>query len=139
MRHVSKWFRHSGTTRAALIAAVFAVVGVVALMPVIANPRIEPREIVLVARDMAFYVDGSGVPNPTIAVRRGEDIRLVVRNDDPGITHGFALTAADASLDEIRAGSSASVVFHAPTELGRFDYLCPPHAQMMRGTILVTD
>ena len=42
-----------------VIAVAFVAVGLTALMPVVATPRTSPREIVLVARDMAFYLEGS--------------------------------------------------------------------------------
>ena len=63
MRHLSRpiaWLAGSaGTTRVALVAVAFVAVGLPALMPVVATPRTAPREIVLVARDMAFYLEGS--------------------------------------------------------------------------------
>ena len=56
------------------------------LIPVLS--RSEVREIHLVTRDMAFYLEGdSQTPNPTLTVRAGESIRIVVRNDDQGLMH----------------------------------------------------
>src|SRR5688572_32001761 len=98
MRHVSRSLTSltgligsAGATRTVLIVVAFVAVGLAALMPVVANPRTGPREIVLVARDMTFYLEGSSVPNPTIVVKAAEEVRVIVRNLEPGITHGFAI------------------------------------------------
>ena len=123
--------------RKVLFIAVFIAVALTALIPAIANPRVAPREIVLVMRDMAFYLEGSDVPNPTIAVKRGEDIRLIIRNQDRGITHGFSVAALRGAIDRIEPGTTTSVSFRAPTETGQHEYVCPPHALMMRGVLLV--
>lgn len=128
----------SGRTRAVLIVTIFAAVGGVALMPVIAYPPTPSREIVLVARDMAFYLEGSDVPNPAIVVKPGTDVRIVVRNEDQGITHGFAV-GLHTAIDRIQAGTAASLSFHVPRDRGRHEYVCPPHAQMMTGVLLVTE
>jgi heme/copper-type cytochrome/quinol oxidase subunit 2 len=126
-----------GTMRTVLIAAAFLAVGLTALMPVVANPRMGPREIVLVARDMAFYLEGSNVANPTIVVRASEDVRIVVKNQDTGITHGFAIGSARAAINRIESGSTQGIQFRAPRKPGPYEYVCPPHAQMMRGVLLV--
>ena len=125
--------------RKILFIAMFIAVGLTALIPVIANPRVAPRDIVLVMRDMTFYLEGSDVPNPTLAVKRGEDIRLIVRNQDPGITHAFSLPALARTIDRIEPRATTTVSCRAPAATGRHDYLCPPHAQMMRGVLAATE
>jgi hypothetical protein len=51
------------------------------------------REITLVARGMAFYYLGDPVvPNPPIFVNAGERVRIVLRNDDRGITPRISST-----------------------------------------------
>ena len=138
MRNLAIWLRSaSGRIRGALVAVVFAAVGLTALIPVVADPQTPSREIVLVARDMTFYLDGSDVPNPMIVVKPGEDIRFVVKNQDPGITHGFTVEALQTSIDRIQAGTAASLSFRAPAESGRHEYVCLPHALMMRGVLVV--
>lgn len=140
MRHISKWFSSAaGTVRTVLIAVAFLAVGLTALMPVVAKPRTGPREIVLIARDMAFYLEGSNTPNPTIAVSRSEEVRVIVRNQDPGITHAFAIGSLRASIGRIDPGATQGVQFRAPRKAGRYEYVCPPHALMMKGTLLVTE
>ena len=129
----------AGTTRTVLIAVAFVAVGLTALMPVVANPRTGPREIVLVARDMAFYLEGSKVPNPTVVVKASETVRIVVKNQDAGITHAFTIGSLRAAIDRIEPGSTERKQFRAPRKAGRYEYVCPPHAQMMRGVLLVEE
>jgi heme/copper-type cytochrome/quinol oxidase subunit 2 len=125
--------------RRLLDVAAFVAVVLIAFIPVIANPRTAPRDIVLVAREMTFYLEGSDVPNPTIVVKRGEDIRLVIRNQDTGITHGFSIPALETSIDRIQPGATLELSWRAPAEPGRHEYVCLPHAQMMKGVLLISD
>jgi plastocyanin len=128
-----------GKTRSILVFAAFTSVAVLALIPLVANPRTPVREIVLETRNMAFYLEGSEVPNPTVIVRSGEEIRLTVRNRDPGITHALGIQALSASIDTLSPGSTKSLTLRVPDQPGRFEYVCPPHAEMMRGVLMVTN
>jgi hypothetical protein len=140
MHDLSTWLKSaSGRIGTMPMAAVALVVVLTALIPLLATPRTAEREIVLVARGMAFYVEGSNDPNPTLVLTRGEQVRVIVRNEDPGITHGFGVSSLAARVDGIRPGTSAGVSLRAPDQLGRYEYVCPPHAVMMKGTLLVTD
>ena len=124
--------RVSGRSVAAL--AVVLIVG--ALLPVLSQSP--SREITLVARGMAFYVDGDfSTPNPTIHVPAGETVRIVLRNADPGIRHDFAVPSLGESLDPIAASETASVTFELPDTPGTYEYVCRPHMLMMKGTIVV--
>src|SRR5687767_1124280 len=139
MRHLSHWVTAaSGVRRALLIFSAFVMVGLAALIPLVANRTAAPREIVLIARDMAFYVEGSDVPNPTIVLSPTEEIRLVVRNQDPGIVHGLSTGLLRRTIDRIEAGKTEKIRMRAPSKPGRYEYVCPPHAQMMKGVLLVT-
>lgn len=96
------------------------------------------REIRLVARDMTFYVEGENEPNPTLTLRAGEKVRLVLTNDEAGVRHDFAVKAWQVGtrmLDD--RGEAAAVTFRAPSSPGEQTYHCTPHAKMMRGTIRV--
>ena len=96
------------------------------------------REIRIVARDMTFYVNGVETPNPTLRVKAGEKVRLVLRNEDAGLTHDFAVQAwkvATKTLTE--KGQEDSVVFRVPAQRGATAYQCTPHAEMMKGSIQV--
>jgi plastocyanin len=138
MRTLSKAFlRSSIATRAAAVLAALAAMAVVAFSPLSANPRAASREIVVVARQMAFYVEGSSEPNPTLRVRRGETVRIVLRNDEPGVVHDLKVGDLNATIEPVRAGATGSVTFRAPDRPGRYEYVCRPHAQMMTGVLLV--
>jgi hypothetical protein len=105
-------------------------------------PRADPHgtgvhEIRLVVRDMTYYVEGNSAPNPTLVLHRGEQVRVVLRNDDPGMTHDFAVDAWNARIPRIHGGEQASVQFQAPAHAGPGTYSCTPHGEMMRGTIQV--
>jgi plastocyanin len=108
----------------------------VSLLPAMAE-RPEPRSIVLVVRDMTFYLEGSPEPNPTIRVARGEQIALTLRNEDAGMTHDVAIAALGASTRALRSGASDRVTFTVPSKTGALVYLCRPHSLTMRGNFLV--
>jgi hypothetical protein len=95
------------------------------------------REIHLVARDMAFYLDGQGDPNPTLVLRRGERVRILLRNADPGMSHDFAVRAWKKGTGVINGVGEAAIDFRAPRAAGSEAYACTPHGEMMRGTIRV--
>lgn len=108
----------------------------VALIPALSSTP--PREITLVARNMAFYLEGDGqTPNPTIEVRAGERVRIVLRNQDRGMKHDFAVPAFDAALKAIGWNESGDAVFEVPASPGTYPYVCRPHSLMMQGTIRV--
>jgi copper binding plastocyanin/azurin family protein len=119
---------------------VLAVAGGVVLA-VQAAVRPEPRQVTLIARDMAFYLPGDPIPNPRLLVARGEEVRLVLRNGDHGIPHDLALPTGDGerkSTRQIRgAGESAVLTFRAPEAPGELEYVCTLHARMMRGVLEV--
>ena len=95
------------------------------------------REVTLVARGMAFYLEDGTTPNPTIHTRAGETIRLVLRNETPGVLHDLALGELGISMEPVKAGALGSVSLRLPPRPGAYDYVCRPHAQMMRGRLLV--
>jgi plastocyanin len=98
-----------------------------------------PRDVVVLARGMTFVLaDNADMPNPVIPLRAGERVRLVLRNEAPGLLHDFAIPAWDVQTDQIRAGQSTEVTFTVPTTPGRSEYLCRPHAKMMNGFVEVT-
>jgi plastocyanin len=111
---------------------------VVALPSLVADPAAPSREIVLTARNMAFYLAGNPQPNPTLRVRAGESITLVLRSEDAGITHDFAVKAWDVATSLLTGKGAVSVSFRVPDRReGPQEYVCSAHAIMMRGTIEV--
>jgi plastocyanin len=107
-----------------------------ALLPLLAESR-EPREIVLVAKQMAFYAGDSTVTNPTIHMAPGERIRITLVNDDPGVGHDFAVSPWSLQTPVLRGKGRTSIVIQAPEQRGTTEYVCSLHASMMTGTIQV--
>lgn len=98
-----------------------------------------PREIVVVASNMAFYVDGDAEANPRIRMEAGETVRLVLWNEQPGVIHGFAVGAWQLATPRLQGRERDSIVFKVPEAVGHYVYECSPHSAMMRGTIEVVD
>lgn len=97
-----------------------------------------PREIRLVAKDMTFYLEGHRTPNPTLRVRAGEQIRLVLRNETPGMSHDLVIKPWQVQTPMLaKKGEEAAVFFRVPDRTGTATYNCTPHAEMMRGSITI--
>jgi hypothetical protein len=106
------------------------------LLPASALPRGGgPRDVRLIARDMTFYLEGAEQPNPTLRFRAGEEIRLVLRNDDAGMDHDFAIRTWGVATGLLEGKGETAVTFRVPGTRGSESYACSPHSQMMRGTI----
>ena len=87
---------------------------------------------------MAFVVEGSDTHNPVLSFRAGERVRLVLKNEAPGLLHDFVIPQWNVEIEQIRAGESREVTFTVPDTPGRFEYSCRPHAEMMHGHIEVS-
>jgi plastocyanin len=123
-------------TGALVIAALVAVAA--AAVVTRAGAREEVREIHLVARGMAFFAAGDGTsPNPAIRVRPGERVRLIVSNETTGMEHDLAVASLGVAMNPLATGAVGVVDLQAPSEPGEHEYVCRPHAVMMRGRILV--
>ncbi len=121
---------------AKVIGAMVALMLLAALLPALSNtPR---REVTLVVKNMAFYLeDDPATPNPTIEVKAGERVRVVVKNQDRGLTHDFAVPAIDAAMKQLTWNQTGQVTFDVPDTPGEYEYVCQPHRLMMKGTIRV--
>jgi len=118
------------------VVAVAALMVFAALLPVAS--RTPAREITLVAKGMAFYLEGDlAAPNPTIRVKRGEHVRVVLRNEDRGMKHDFAVPTINVGMKTIDWTERDEVTFDIPATPGTYEYVCRPHLLMMRGTIQV--
>lgn len=107
------------------------------LLPPMADPRPAPREVLLEARGMAFYVVGETEPNPTIRLNAGEEVRIVLRNQDPGLAHRFSIKDWELSMALPRGDVIRSVRVRVPERAGRHEYVCGPHSTVMAGVIEV--
>jgi hypothetical protein len=117
-------------------AGVLALGGLLALLPLGAR-SLEPREVVVVARQMSFYVGDGTAANPIIQMAPGERIRITLISADPGFDHDFEVTEWDVRTPVLRGEGRTSLVIQAPDRPGRATYVCSMHAAMMRGTIEV--
>ena len=123
-------------TGALAIAAMVAVAA--AAVVTRAGARGDVREIHLVARGMAFFLAGDNTaPNPTIRVRAGERVRLIVSNETAGIEHDLAVASLGIATDPLATGAIGALDLQAPGEPGAHEYACRPHAVMMRGRLIV--
>ena len=119
----------------AIIAMAVVMIGA-ALVPALSSTP--SREITLVARNMAFYLESDPkTPNPTIEVKAGERVRIVLKNQDRGMMHDLAVPALKRTLDLLEWNESDDLTFTAPKQPGTHRYECQPHRLMMRGTIRV--
>jgi plastocyanin len=117
----------------AILALCMVVAGLIPAMT-----REPAREITLVAKGMAFYLESDpGTPNPTIEVRAGETVRIVLRNEERGMLHDFAVPAAEASTGLLDWQESRAVTLTVPDRPGTYEYVCAPHSLMMRGSLKV--
>jgi plastocyanin len=115
------------------IAVLFALV---ALPSLVADPVTAPREIVLTARHMAFYLDGNPTPNPTLRVKAGEPVTITLRSEDIGITHDVAVRSWNIGTALLSGKGAVSVSFRVPDRRdGPTEYVCSAHAVMMRGSV----
>jgi plastocyanin len=123
---------------AKLIGALAALILIVTLLPALSSPP--TREITLVVRGMTFYLESDPhTPNPVIQARAGERVRIVLRNQERGMTHDFAVADLDAAVKPITWNKSSDVVIDIPNRPGTYPYVCRPHSLMMRGEIRVTN
>ena len=138
-RQAAEPLRRPGWQGPFVVAGVLLVIGLVALMPLVAKPGPDRTEIVLIARDMGFYLDGRADRNPRIRVKPGSEIRLVLRNDDAGISHDFVVGSLGWTVPGIDGRGERAVVVRAPDRPGVYEYTCTPHPAMMRGVLEVGD
>ena len=125
-----------------------AVIGAAALLlPRIASTRENTaaagppaaRDLLIVARDMTYYVDGGDQPNPSLQFKAGERIKLTFRNEDAGMEHDFAIPAWSVGTKRLDGKGEDVLVFQVPDGApgGANRYACTPHSGMMNGTVLV--
>jgi len=90
------------------------------------------REVVLLAKGTAF---GDG--NPTLEIRVGERLRVIVKNVDPGVVHAISVPGLAPTVQNIAAGEVA-IVEVTPTAPGTYEYVCPLHCPLMKGKLVVS-
>jgi plastocyanin len=96
------------------------------------------RQIVLLAKDVAFYQAGEAGPaNPTIYLKKGETVTLTLINQEPGqVLHCFSIGGLGIKTSRSLATGESEMLTFTPTVRGVFSYACLMHP-MMAGKILV--
>jgi plastocyanin len=129
-----------GPVRIGLVMLATAVA--VAVLPlvtarVLSRPSDNLREIHISVRDMSYYVEGSPDPNPTLRVEAGQRVRIVLSNNDVGMSHDLQIPGWSVGTRLLKGKGTDTLDFRAPTERGKSSYKCTPHSEMMQGTIEV--
>lgn len=125
--------------KAILVAVVLTAAAViVSLLPMLASTPADPiRDVRIVTRDMTFYVEGSDEPNPTLTFRAGEQVRILLKNEDEGMDHDFSVPAWQTKTKLLTGRGEDVLVIRVPSRTGSESYTCTPHAEIMRGTIRI--
>jgi hypothetical protein len=133
----------SHTARIASVAGSIALIAATVVLCAILIPQSastssgEVRGIHLVVHNMTYYLTARTDPNPTLHLRRGERVRLIVTNQDAGMKHDFGIDAWRKRTSLIDGIGEAELEFVAPSVPGEVVYSCTPHGTLMRGTIRV--
>lgn len=91
-----------------------------------------PREIVLVASDVAFYLAGQpDKPNPPITLKKGQSVKLVISNAEPDrVLHCFTIAGLNVKTEgSLAAGETENLLFTA-RKRGTYPYACLMHPSM---------
>ena len=125
--------------KAITAAAILSIGALLAtVLPMMASTDFDKRrDVHLVIRDMAFYVDGRGEPNPTLQFRRGERIRVIVSSEDIGMNHDFVVKDWKVASRLLHGRGEEVVNIKVPRDAESTTYACTPHAEKMRGSILI--
>ncbi len=96
------------------------------------NGEAEPQRLRLEARNTRF-----NERKPTLEVRRGTPVEIVVRNTEAGaVPHDFTISGLDVRTGILQPGDSATLRL-TPTRPGEYSYSCTLHPGMMDGRLLV--
>jgi hypothetical protein len=93
-------------------------------------------ELTVIARDMAFYLEGDPTPNPTIRLERNRRVRIHFINEDQGIQHDLLLPELNLATELLPGdGSRATLTFRTPKEALDSRYSCTLHMAMMTAAL----
>jgi FtsP/CotA-like multicopper oxidase with cupredoxin domain len=109
----------------------------VVMLPRIVSSRERARELRIVVRDMTYYVDGVKGPNPALRFTPGEQVRVVLRNEDKGMSHDFSIPAWGVGTKVLQGAGQESVTFRVPANAAAGIYSCTPHSAMMSGEVIL--
>ena len=106
------------------------------VLPGMVSSRDNVRSVLIVARAMTYYVDGTDGANPSLRFKAGERIRLTFRNEDQGMEHDFTIPGWNVGTKVVNGKGQDVVEFVVPSR-GDVSYSCTPHSQMMNGVVQV--
>jgi len=116
---------------AAVLAAAAVVLGMAHGLPALNGGR--TVEIALVAKNLKF-----NDTNPPLEVRRGDSLRLVVRNAEPtGITHDVIISGPGGLRTTPIVPGETQVLTFKPSHAGVYHYSCSLHPGLMDGRLIV--
>ena len=120
------------------IAIVAVAVSGAVMLPRIVSSREAVRDVTVVVRNMAYYVDGENTPNPALRFAAGEQVRLTLRNEDRGMSHDFSVKSWGVATKVLDGKGQDTVTFRVPRgSNGSTSYTCTPHTAMMNGAIVI--
>lgn len=120
------------------IAVVAVAVSGAVMLPRIVSSREAVRDVTVVVRNMAYYVDGENTPNPALRFAAGEQVRLTLRNEDRGMSHDFSVKSWGVATKVLDGKGQDTVTFRVPrASNGSTSYTCTPHTAMMNGAIVI--
>jgi plastocyanin len=110
---------------------------------VAARSAMQVVRIEVVIEQMTFRAPDAGNPtsmvdNPTLRVRTGQTVEIVLRSLDPGMKHDLLIPDLDLRADAVSDGETSTLRFTAPRP-GTYTYLCSMHPKLMRGELVVTE
>jgi hypothetical protein len=75
--------------------------------------------VVVVARQMSFYVNDGATANPVTQMTPGERIRITLMSADPGFDHDLAVTAWGINTPVLDGEGRASIVIQRRINQGK--------------------
>lgn len=121
------------THRSLTLIVTAALLAAVAISLRASSPEIE---LTLVARDMAFYLEGDPRPNPVLELERGRRVRLHFINQDRGVLHDLLLIDLGVSTALLEGdGSRETLTFRTPEGPLDSSYTCTRHMAMMTAAL----
>lgn len=128
----------AGVTLGVSLAALLLVATGVAARSAMQTVRIE-----IVIEQMTFRAPEPGNPsnrveNPTLRVRTGQTVEIVLRSLDPGMKHDLVIPDMELRCDAVSNGETTTLRFTAPAP-GTYAYFCSMHPKIMRGELVVTE
>jgi len=74
--------------------------------------------------------------NPTIIVKKGDLVKLMLNNTDTMMKHDLAIQDLDLKTSLLEPGETTEIIF-AANQKGEYDYYCTVHPDQMKGKIVI--